>query len=469
MQSRRGGPGPVRYTRTVPRLRATRPPLPAAAWTVSVCALAVLFVSGGPAHAQPPQGNGVFGAPEGATAPAAPRAADVEPDTRAARPDVIHLTNGGRVEGFVLEESDEGVVLTKELGRGKFSDVTLRPEQVARVEYAPPAARAAMRTRVEWWKGKKSRDARAMSRYDIQKTPGMPGVRHAAGRYVTVHSDLNPGFIRELAFRLNSMWDLWLALFERDTRGGPPSRMFVLHHEETYRGLLAQTGLPRSVVVLSAGLYAPEHDIGLAHTQSAMSHQYQRYIAEMERKYGNRLDPVALDWAKRRLRSHVRSEQAWAISTLYHETMHAFMNKELFPGKADLVPVWLNEGMASYVMSLREDVSGLHTDEMQPEMYPLVRMMAAQDSLPPIEQLVARRESITVHETRESAAAFYAAAWGLVYYLNNERDALTNGMYASYMRELEKGTEPKRAFEIMTGEPLADTEAAWQAAILDWH
>ena len=156
------------------------------------------------------------------------------------------------------------------------------------------------------------------------------------------------------------------------------------------------------------------------------------------------------------------------MSSLYHESMHAFMSKELFPGQTEL-PTWLNEGMASYVMTIREDVDGLGTEAVHPMHYPTVGKHLARGTLPSIQELVGRRTSITRHDTQQSAGAFYAASWGLIYFLNLERGALTNNMYARYVAKINSGANPIAAFEHMTGESLAQTEAAWHRAIPAWH
>ncbi len=411
--------------------------------------------------AQPPVGSGRVGAP----ADAAPAQ---EPAGTAAAPDAVHLTNGNIVRGYVAEATETAVVLIKEMRRGSFTRATLSRRTVERIEYAPPAARTALKARIDWWEQKKQRDALAASRFITQPSTEHPGAWEATGPYFRIVCDVNASTTREMAFRLNTMYETWGQVFRRGPRGGAPTTMYVVANLAAYRQLMQRAGGGAAAVAMSGGFYAPPPaDVSVIPIRFHDADATMAQIAATERRYAGRLDPSAWDRFKRKTKSALATERAAQISTAYHEGMHAFMHKELFPN-THAVPVWLNEGMATYVETQREDMEGLRTQAVNPGKYPVVRHELSVGGLPGIRALVARAASITQHDTGRSAGAFYAASWSLVYFLNNERGALGNDMYARYVDALEGGTPPIAAFELMTGEPLADTEAAWHRAIPNW-
>lgn len=417
-----------------------------------------LALRGDVGHAQPPTGPGHLSAPA-AEGPAEPAAAD-------AAPDVVHLTNGNRVRGYVAEDTAGGIVLIKEVRRGSFTRATFDRAKVARIVYAPEAARAAMKARIDWWDAKRQRDATAASRFPVSPSTEYPGSWEATGPYFRIVCDVNASTTRELATRLNTMYDLWAGAFRRRPRGAPPTTMFVAANLAGYRQTLARAGLPPHVANMSGGIYLPSSDVSVIPIQHADPREAQAWIQDVERRYAGRLT-AAWDRQKRGIKSRLATDRARQIATAYHEGMHAFVHKELFPGQ-EAVPTWLNEGMASYVMMIREDAEGLRTQALNPFLYPTVVAALARGSLPPIRNLVTRAESIMEHDTNATAKTFYAASWSLVYFLNIERGALGTDMYARYVDALEAGTDATAAFEEMTGETLAVTNGAWRRAIRTW-
>jgi len=157
---------------------------------------------------------------------------------------------------------------------------------------------------------------------------------------------------------------------------------------------------------------------------------------------------------------------------LFHEGWHSYAESYVYPSEKWELPPWFAEGMALMFESALLESDTLRIDA--PNRAALKTLQADLRSRHPLtlaELLAADREAFLIDDDAQAPTdRLYAAAWGLVYYLAFERDLLTRAKLDRYLAGLAAADRTTRSqvqrFEQVVGQPLAEFESQWRAAML---
>lgn len=162
--------------------------------------------------------------------------------------------------------------------------------------------------------------------------------------------------------------------------------------------------------------------------------------------------------------------------TLLHEGAHQFLSfacsfpiparyRQHFVEGMDVLPslpLWLNEGIATYFEAARYDGTRLVVGELNSN-----RLRQLQGELRD-GRAVTLEKLFTTHDPKRFGASHYAAAWGMVYWFRHDaaaaRRRAKRRILKAYMLECRRGffRDPERDFEALLEE---DFTARWQAHV----
>ncbi len=165
-------------------------------------------------------------------------------------------------------------------------------------------------------------------------------------------------------------------------------------------------------------------------------------------------------------------------ATLRHEGVHQLLDRaftfavpesvkdSLPPGKHRLtgVPLWLNEGLASYMEGALESGDGLTADTANLPRLKHLQNLIGNQNCPPLREVVSRQYG------EPFTAAHYAVAWGLVYSLRHASDPADHqSRHQRLSRYLEASRNaffiaPETEFPpsfLPNGHPVADFQHQW--------
>jgi uncharacterized membrane-anchored protein YhcB (DUF1043 family) len=148
---------------------------------------------------------------------------------------------------------------------------------------------------------------------------------------------------------------------------------------------------------------------------------------------------------------------------LYHEAFHAYLENYVFPRSKYHVPRWLNEGLAVMLEGGQLESGTLRVDAPERNVLRRLKGDLAGDPLPLVKLLEAGAEPFAHadHTEADRSMRYYAAAWGLAYYLTFERNLLADPRLEAYVAPA-SGVSAQARFETLVGMPLARFEPLWR-------
>jgi len=460
---------------------------------LAVCALlAALAVVAGPARAAEPAGW-----------PALER---------------VELQDGRQYEGLV-ESEDELWVNFLEIRRpaGRPMHLVLRPLErsaVATLQRQPPATQDLLRRHVERFVQRARIEAANMQavRLGLRQADGN-SYRNYRGRWFTLDATTDESTTRRIAIRLEQVFGAYRQLLAPRVWPETPPRILVFGALEEYRGFLAGRGIrfdnPACFIphenLLVAGSELSRYRAELARVSAAHEQlraeleRLEKQLAERLQGYGKQLRDSGrpktdiarlLNLEKQKSRKQIEDKQrqvqasdrqnaqefdkvaAQMFTRLYHEAFHAYLEDYVYPQRDYAVPAWLQEGLAVMVEEGILEDGALRIDAPHREA---LRQLKADLGGPTPVSLAALVETTTEDYHRPvgggaAAAAsqrYYAAAWGLTYYLAFERNLLGREALDAYVQKAAARQPAIGRFEQLAGEPLAEFEKAWRAAMLN--
>ncbi len=172
-----------------------------------------------------------------------------------------------------------------------------------------------------------------------------------------------------------------------------------------------------------------------------------------------------------RLRS---AEEKFSVVTdgmfrsLAHESFHAWLDAFVYPHDQHDVPRWLNEGLAQVFETGQLDGDSLRLDAPDQECLAALRADLASGQPLRLSQLLTAsdRQFLGPH-AGATPQRHYLYAWGLAYDLTFHHNLLASGKLDAYLAASSRDLDPIARFEALTGQPLAQFESAWRAAMRD--
>lgn len=153
------------------------------------------------------------------------------------------------------------------------------------------------------------------------------------------------------------------------------------------------------------------------------------------------------------------------LATLYHEGFHQFIFFYIKRG----VPIWVNEGLAQYFQHSTWLGKRFVVGQAPPYRVNYAKRMIRNAEFIPLSEFFTisdeqwRRNLIT---SKELGAKQYTQAWSIVHFLIKAKKGRYQKLLVTYLKELDKGTSPERAFKIAFGENLSRFQQAWTNYVL---
>jgi len=155
------------------------------------------------------------------------------------------------------------------------------------------------------------------------------------------------------------------------------------------------------------------------------------------------------------------------LERLCHESLHAYIESYVYPGDRWRLPAWLAEGLATMFETAQLDADTLRVDAPNPAALKTLQAdLRSDDPLSVAEVLRSQTDAFLGNDDATAGTGrYYAAAWGLVYYLVIDRALLEPDRLDRYL-STDNTSPPVERFEQLTGEPLNQFEPRWRAAML---
>jgi hypothetical protein len=431
-------------------------------------------------------------------------------DTRSL--DTVVTVDGRRRLGLIESESDAWINLIEIQRRpGRPMFVVIRPIDRSRVEQVvrlAPADRAKLRREVEQFTNRAVIETGRMEavRLDAAQRAGIR-YYHYTGRWFTLDASTDEATARRMIVRVEQVFTAYRQILPPRQPAARPLSLIVFGSLEEYHQYLAQLGLKienRACFLDNANLLLAGTELALVAAELdkvSLAHQrLRKELDALERRLPERLQRHAehlkqsglgpteiarllnqekqkanreIGDCQRQLQAYDRKntrefEKATAqmFVRLYHEAFHAYLENYVFPRAKYQVPRWLNEGLAVMLEGGQLESGSLRVDAPERNVLRQLRNDLAGDPLPLAKLLEAGPEAFTQADraAADRSARYYAAAWGLAYYLAFERNLLADPRLEAYVAPA-SGQTPRARFEQLVGMPLARFEPLWQRYI----
>lgn len=435
--------------------------------------------------------------------------------TRAKFPDeqqpleAVITVDGRRHEGLIESESQSWVNLQRR--PGKPMSLLIRPidrSRVTRVIRLVASDREKLGRQIDQFVNRARIEAGRMEAIELDQSQ-RAGIRyyHYSGPWFTLDASTDENTARRIIVRVEQVFTAFRQVLAPRQKPNHGLHVIVFGSLEEYHQYLAELGLKienRACFVENANLLLAGTELGLYSAELskvAVAHlRLRKELETLEKQLPERLQRFAehlkqsglpsqeiarllnqeKQKANKEIADHQRQVQAsdrknarefekvagQVFNRLYHEAFHAYLENFVFPREKYQVPRWLNEGLAVMVEGGQLESGVLRVDS--PERTSLRRLQAdlATAPLPLADLLKAGPETFLPNgeRTRAETQRYYAAAWGLAYYLSFEKHLLTGPGLELYVRPGQADT-PRRRFERLVGMSLFDFEKAWHAYI----
>jgi hypothetical protein len=410
--------------------------------------------------------------------------------------DELILLNGSKFVGLVLDDTAENVrfrIVSRQPGRATVTLTnTFSKRDVASTRKLPEADRKRLADRLaELDPSGKAERARMMA-LDLQPADwnGVPGAgKRYDSDYFTLITAAPDEIARRAAVRLEQL-SAALRLFLPPQTGSPrPTTILLAPDLIQYRKLIGKTVGP----VLNPALYDPVANrivcgcdlarLGTELTGTRLHHEGQladidRYEAEIKKLYKGQkgeldryLEIVRTQRMKVKAADAANEEtfnkatgQLFAV--LYHEAFHAYIGTFVYPpatreavvaGRATgELPRWLNEGLAQVFETAILEAGELRVDHVDPSRLAKVQahLKPSGKGLVPVPEILrAGSDSfLAAHaDQRMAAGRAYLTSWAIAAHLLLEKRAIGGPAFTAYLKAVNSGVDPVKAFEAWVG------------------
>jgi hypothetical protein len=416
--------------------------------------------------------------------------------------DVIHRKRGVPLRGLIVEQTSQHVRIRCVIRRPGsptvlFPEIVAR-EEIARLELLGPEDRAVLESRLETLRRERQQlseqllaldptrrnNHRFEEKLDLQSTSWPGDNKTQALSYQSAHFTLianaRPELVQLVAIHLEQVYAAYVRSLPPRTTKAERTTILLTRSLAEYQALARSRGLNlfnpafydpvRNQVVCGSDLerlYVELEQIAAHHAQQRLRIKETR--AELHRIYRGKVPAellAPLNDADKRM-TLVEQRNAAALKRarerlfqrLYHEAFHAYLGAFVFPGKANALPIWLNEGLAQLFETAIVEAGELRIDHVDPNRRLAMRAALAEGKLLPLtELLTSQPQHFQVARVAEQQVSdrYYLAAWALAFYLTFEQKIINSPALDDYVRALERGTDPLPAFAQLVGQnPVA--------------
>jgi hypothetical protein len=427
--------------------------------------------------------------------------------------ETVRMRDGRTYAGLIESEEETSVNLIEiRRPRGQPMFLVIRPldqAAIASIDRLPAAEREKLQQQIEQFIHRARIEQRRADAVQLQayQKAGIT-YQHFAGRWFELDSTVDEPTTRRIVVRVEQAFTGYRQLLPPRHEPSRPLRLIVFgslaEYQEYLRGLnlpleqracylrgqnlvlaaselalysaeLAQVGaahdrLRNELATLQNKLAARLHEFSQHLQQSGVSSAEVTRLLNLEKQKNNREfadKQKQLQTYDRQNGRHFAQLTAQLFQQLDHEAMHAYLENYVYPHDQYDVPFWLNEGLAVMVEGGQWEGGVLRIDAPNREaLRRLQADLAAQHPLSLSELLCADQQAfLSKHHTdAEPSQRYYAAAWGLVYYLTYQRNLLDEKQLDRYVRP-RGGISPESRFQQWIEQPLSQFESAWRAYV----
>jgi hypothetical protein len=413
--------------------------------------------------------------------------------------DVLKLKNGVTHKGLLLEDGPEGVRF-KIVGRVPGRPTVCVPlafakSEVARIDKLSDQDREALKAKLDEIDTSPEAEAKRLDKLEL-KFVEWQGKKDAALRYdsdyFSLISDAPEEVVRQAAYRLENVYAAYARFLKPRFAGGSPT---VIHIHQTLAGY--EKAVPGGVAIRNPAFFEPSvnrivcgTDLQKLGDDIAKFREFARQqleeIAKKEAKlielYGKSPDLPRLLKPEKEKRARfielLKNNDAvferatrQLFQTLYHEAFHAYVSRFVYPAGAKdgpdcpgELPRWLNEGMAQVFETAVFEAGELRIGHADRNRLEKAQEALSRQEFPPLKDiLTAGRDTFVVTHAgnRPEADRAYIATWALASYLMFNRQLLSSTAMDDFVKGVNKGGDPMKAFEKLVGQAPDEFEKAF--------
>ena len=414
--------------------------------------------------------------------------------------DVLHLKNGRRVQGLLVEETPQAIRFRYVIQRpgertSAFPATVFTRAEIERVEPLLPEDRQLLRHRLHAIDERVKNDKEREKSLELRPVPWgndgpARGLEYASEQF-TLRSNAGEDTVRRVAVRLEQIYAAYARVLPPRTFEARPTAILVVQSMAEYRTLLKAQGrnfsnpalydTARNEIVCASDLKQLDDqlkEVRLSHEQ--LLARLRKDEAELNRLYKNKvpakfLQPIK-DTRQQIERTNQENEKRFRDATrqffqvLYHEAFHAYLANYVYPPAEGEVPRWLNEGLAQIFEKAVFEAGEARVGHADPDRLKAVKSAVRKQELIRLPELLTSsgRDFLVAHATdREVSDRHYLASWALAFYLTFERRKLGTPEFDRYTRACKGGANPLEAFQSLVNQPLPQFERAWHAYLLE--
>ncbi len=415
--------------------------------------------------------------------------------------DTVYLKTGSSYRGLVYQHGG-GVqmwCIVRNPGRpAVFYRVSFTEDEITRVEMQPDDEHEKLRQRFEAlreehrrlpdpWRAIESDEAAIPGADKIRlvetswRGDGKAGALAYHSTYFELESNATRRIVLVAAGQLEQVYAAYARCLPPRAKGRPTT-ILLPQSRADYRGLVRGQGRN----LLNPAFFDPDkNEIVCAFDWKQMSQDLQRVHeehvqlrekvkkceAELRKAYKGDIPAdlkASLAEQCRQIQvTEIRNQETCArarqhlFRRLFHEAFHAYLLNFVYPKRAGELPRWLNEGLAQIFETAVFEVGELRIGHADRERLEAVRGALAKNTLLPVADLLRSRaeQFLVAHDgDKRVSDRYYLASWALAFYLTFDRKLIGTPALDTYVRQLQRGTDPLEAFRELVNEPVADFE-----------
>lgn len=418
--------------------------------------------------------------------------------------DIVYSKKGDSYRGLVYQRGG-GVkmwCIVRNPGRpAVFYRVNFAENEVARVEMLPDDEHEKLRQRFEAlreehrrlpdpWKAIEQEETAipGVDKTKLQETPWRGAARTNALAYRSSYFELESNASRRVvlvaAEQLEQVYAAYVRFLPPRAKGRPTT-ILLPQSRADYQALVRGQGRN---LLNPAFFDCDKNQIVCAFNWKQMSEELQRIHgehvklwekvekceAELRKAYKGDI-PAELKADLADQRRHIKEAEARNQETcararqrlfqrLFHEAFHAYLLNFVYPPREGELPRWLNEGLAQIFETAVFEVGELRIGHADRGRLDAVRQALGKNAFLPLADLLrsgAKQFQVAHDGDKQVSDRYYLASWALAFYLTFDRKLLGTPALDTYVRQLQRGTDPLEAFRELTGQPLEAFERAF--------
>jgi hypothetical protein len=410
--------------------------------------------------------------------------------------DQLVLQNGTTLNGLVLEEAPQQIrfqfMLRRPGVRTLVFETVYDRSEVSKVVKAPQAGRLVAQRWLAELESSKRREADRLTRIAFTSTKWITGEGEAhryTGPYFELISPAPTTLLRLVAVRLDAIFEGYTGTLGKREQPQQVVRILLFPSMVEYKRYLQQQGIPllnpaiydarRSQILVGCDLPAQWEQYEQLRTKHGdqlkelgdqrkkIAQHYGGKIPDLLKKQMTQLQQQLLSVDTDNEATLARLQSAF-FSLLYHEAFHAYLDQWVYPSEKYQVPRWMNEGLAQLFETALVEIGELRVGQVEEKRLSEVQDMVRKGRFMSIRELLqSPSQQFQVRHTTDSFAAdrHYQASWALAHFLTFELKVLGKPAFTTYVSS-KTGSDPLKAFEALTGQPLTETEERYKQYLL---